>query len=194
MKYFIDSSDHVEINKWRKLLGNSFAGVTTNNSMLKNSAEIKGFVGKTKHAYKNVMIQVSNKNEVNSALTYDRKKILKVSLIEENFELIQYIESLGSRVAATTCYDIIQINQAIEMGFSYSMVYYAKNPYKGLLKDAVKLKNDTKSNIGLVAASIRSYDDVTHAIKAGIEYCTVKPSVLEQLFHNEDAEIENGKN
>jgi len=187
MKYFIDTADLKEIKKWKNLLGNSFAGITTNSTMLKSIIDIKEF-SKDIYKYKvPSMVQVKTLEEVEKVIKENNDIIVKVSMIEKNLNLINFIKSKKIKVAATTCYDIIQINQAIEMKMDYSMVYYHKNYYKYLMGDAVQLKRDTGSNIKLVAASIRNNDDVKEAILSGIEYATVKPKVLEEIFNNKQA-------
>ena len=187
MKYFIDSADINQITKWSKLLGRSCAGVTTNSAMLKDTEAIVSFL-RNYQLGKTVMVQVNNETDLDK-IPELTKVVFKTSMLEENFDLINSIRNLGSdkKLAGTTCYDLIQINQAIEMGMNYSMVYYAKNDYKGLLEDAVKLKRDTNSAIRLVAASIHTPEEVTHALKSGIGYVTVRPDVLELLFNNEQA-------
>ena len=190
MKYFIDSADTRLIDKWASKLGNSFAGVTTNLTMLKGQKAIEDFINNNNLAkYKKVMFQVEDRNDISSLLACDsivRKHLVaKVSMIEKNFTLINRIKSsIPLSSAGTTCYSIIQINQAIEMGMDYTMVYFAKNSYKDLLEDAVKLKKDSKSRIKLVAASIHTPTEVCHAIHSGIEYCTVRPDVLDLLFND----------
>ena len=181
MKYFIDSNNIEEVERWIDVLGNSFAGITTNNLMLKSREEREEFKKKNYELFDemDIMIQVDNVEDVNS-----RKCIYKVPMIKENFSLISRLKNNQYKTAATACYDLIQINQAIELKCDYTMVYYAKNPYKNLLEDAVKLKKDTDSKIKLVAASIHTVDEVIRAIKSGVEYVTVRPDVLELLFNN----------
>jgi len=94
------------------------------------------------------------------------------------------LKNNGHTVAATTVYDIIQINQAIEMGCDYTMVYVHKNEYSDLMNDAYKLKQLSKSNIQLVGASFRGKQEVQNAIFAGMNYCTIRADVLEKVFQN----------
>jgi transaldolase len=101
-----------------------------------------------------------------------------------NYDLIKRLKNTGYKVAATTIYDIIQINQAIEMECDYTMVYYHKNNYKNLMIDAYELKQKTNSNIKLVGASIRSQGEVMMAIKAGMDYVTIKSNVMDEIFQN----------
>lgn len=199
MKYFIDTIDNEEINLWERRLGQSFAGVTTNSSMLKTVDDLRNFYETLEYPLLDhnhnpvVMFQISEEGEMLKFLKHYLADmvIAKVSIIEENFSLINQLKVQHNlRTAGTTCYDLIQINQAIEMKMDYTMVYYAKNDYKGLLEDAVKLKKDSGSNIKLVAASIHTVEEVTHAIKSGIEYCTCRPDVLALLFNNADARRE----
>ncbi len=189
MKIFIDSADPTQIDKWTKKLGNSFAGVTTNLTMLRGKKAIQNFIATSyNHRFQTTMFQIENRNDLDALLQAKESFVAKLSMIEKNFKLINYIKKQTSLLtAATTCYSLIQINQAIEMDLDYSMVYYAKNTYKGLLEDAVKLKKDSGSKIKLVAASIHTVEEATHAIQSGIGYCTVRPDVLELLFNDKQA-------
>ena len=72
MKYFIDSANIKEIIKWKNLLGSSFAGVTTNRTMLNNQEEIDYFLyDKKKGVFHNdisntiIMIQPRDLNKLN---------------------------------------------------------------------------------------------------------------------------------
>lgn len=193
MKYFIDSANIKLIDRWASKLGDSFAGITTNLTMIKGQEAIEDFINNNNLSkYKKVMFQVENNKDVSALLACNsivRKYLVaKVSILEKNFDLINQIKSsIPLSSAGTTCYDLIQINQAIEMGMDYTMVYYAKNEYKGLLEDAIKLKKDSKSRIKLVAASLHTPKEVAYAIYTGIEYCTVRPDVLALLFNDPQA-------
>jgi transaldolase len=86
-------------------------------------------------------------------------------------------------------YDIVQLNNAIELGCDYSMVYIAKNENEYFLEEAMELKDKTNSNIHLVAASFRTKNDVKRAIKSGVEYSTIPPRILDISLKN--LQVEN---
>ena len=185
MKYFIDSTDLKEIRKWRKILGRAFAGVTTNTAMLPTTEDKVDFLDKFMKHFPSVPVMVQIDEDTDISKVARAGVTLKASMIQPMFEVFN--ETFEHFKAATTCYDIIQINHAIEAGAQYSMVYYDKNEYKGLLEDAVALKKASNSEIGLVAASIHDRAGVIKAINSGIDYVTVRPDVLEKLFNNDQA-------
>ena len=135
MKYFIDSSDLSLIENWRNKLGNSFAGITTNFSMIKGKEQMEEFLSKDLSRFKTIMIQIENEEQLKVLVEspIENQLVAKMSMIEDKFKLILASKKYSPlRTSATTCYGLIQINQAIEMGMDYSMVYYAKNNYKDL--------------------------------------------------------------
>ena len=191
MKYFVDTKNKDEIIKWKKELGTLYAGATTNNIMFP-----EGTLSKVIELFKDDkvngfsiqnMIQVKTINQIELLKDIEMKCVVKIPMLKENFKLFEFATSASFYTAATTCYDLIQINNAIELGCEYTMVYYAKNPYKHLLEDAYELKQKSNSDIKLVGASIHTVDEVLHAINCGMDYVTVRPDVLELLFNNRNA-------
>ncbi|MFW6046598.1 MAG: hypothetical protein ACOCP4_02265 [Candidatus Woesearchaeota archaeon] len=194
MKYILDTASQNEIEKYLHIID----GVTSNPILLKKEDQtpddfleymqqynIKRFIqvfdfSAFERIYKNFN---SNNYEL----------IFKVALkYPEGINLIQQIKSAypKAKIAATMMYDIVQLNNAIEFGCDYSMVYIAKNENENFLEEAVKLKNNINSDIKLVAASFRTKNDVKRAIKSGIEYSTVPPAVLEKSLINGQVELE----
>jgi len=203
MKYFIDGCDIKEIKNWIHELDESCVGITVNSIMLPTNDRVREFIRSLQeiepffNSIKHVLVQVINEESISIIRAADEiykniKFFAKIPMVYKNFELIKDCKRRKVSLAATSIYDIIQVNQAIELDFNYTMVYYNKNPYKGLIEDAVKLKKDTNSDIKLVAASIRNQYDLTVAIESGIELATVKPEVINRLFHNRYTEEELG--
>ena len=190
MKYLIDTNDMNKIAQWSRMLEGSFHGVTTNNLMLKTTTEKIEFMKKN---YNLLFLQVESPREFDLIekawdesewISGKPKPVIKIPMTKNNTYIYEHAKNFGFKVAATTCYDIVQINQAIEMGLNYSMVYYAKNPNQNLLEEAMNLKEKKNSDIKVVAASFRTKADVEFAINSGIEYATIRPEVLELAFRN----------
>jgi len=198
MKYFLDS---VNINEIEKQL--QFIDGVTSNPILLDEAQINSidFLKSTTkfNILKFVQVSPTNIEQLDYILTLPNIKfnnvIFKVSMHPDNYNLIEKLKNAGYKVSATTVYDIIQVNQAIEMGCDYTMVYYHKNNYKNLMIDAYELKQKTNSDIKLVGASIRSASEVIMAIESGMDYVTIKSNVFENIFYNkqldEDLKIIN---
>ena len=123
-------------------------------------------------------INVKYKNNMNNI-------IFKVTMHPRFYNLVEELKSFKYKIAATTIYDIIQINQAIEMNLDYTMVYKGKNEYNGLFSDARKIKTLTNSNISLVGASFRDKHQVKEAITSGMDYSTISTNIMNIVFENE---------
>lgn len=196
MKYFLDTANIQEIKKWINII----EGVTTNPFHLKKeNLTASEFYKQTYSLLKNkkIFFQVSSIEDINKIkkdvpLFSKNNIIYKIPMHKKYFDLIYTLKNTCKKnlVASTTIYDITQINQAIEFGCDYTMVYYHKNNNKELLQQAYDLKNKTNSNIQLVGASFRSKEEVDQSIFNGMDYATVRPETLESIFYNDQLEEE----
>lgn len=194
MKYLLDSVNLSDIEKYLPIID----GVTSNPILLKKE-------GITKEYFLDCMKQYTMKRFV-QVFTYEEFKQLYKDFNSDNYELIfkvalKYPEGLNliqqiknsypkALVSSTMMYDIVQLNNAIELGCDYSMVYIAKNENENFLEEALSLRSKTTSNIKLVGASFRTKNDVKRAIKSGIEYSTISPAALEKALNNDQVENE----
>lgn len=186
MKIILDTANKQQIEKYSSLLD----GVTSNPFLLKDEELTPwSFLDMTKDWPFWRFVQINNFQQFEEIhKKFDSTKIVyKVTMNwPHGFNLAKKIRETGAYVASTTMYDIVQLNNAIELGLDWSMVYLAKNEDEHFLEEAVELKEKTNSNIKLVAASFRTKNDVKRAIKSGIEYATIPPHVLElALFNNQ---------
>lgn len=191
MKYFLDGVKEKEIEKTLHLID----GVTSNPILLKEEKmSTFDFLDLMKAYDMKKFVQVSNFEEVEEIEHKYRNDleniIFKVTMHPKFYNLMERIKYKRLKIAATTIYDIIQINQAIEMNLDYTMVYKAKNEYSNLFEDAYKLKQITKSNIKLVGASFRTKDHVKEAILEGMDYSTITVNVLQNSFNNEQLNVD----
>ena len=191
MKYFVDSIDINEVIHWRDMLGKSFEGMTTNRTMLKSYNDMKYFLHGTDGVLStseinNLTIMMQPMDMEAASMIEDANKnnkhinfVAKFPVVESYMEMIQNFSTRKIQTCATSVYNLIQLDQAINFKMNWSMVYYKKNPDRSFLAKA-RLKYKEK----LVAASLRDTYDVIHAIDLGYQYATVKPSVLEKIFNN----------
>lgn len=188
MKFFVDTANINDIKKWLPLI----EGVTVNPFLLvKEGINIIDFLNSTRDLKIKRFIPISNIEHYEYIeARCGNDFICKVSIIPEYYILIKELKERNIEVAATTVYDIIQLNQAIELGCDYSMVYIAKNEDESFLYNAGKI--DRKNTL-LVGASFRTKNHVKNAIIAGMDYSTVSPEVLALAFFNENANNEIGK-
>lgn len=203
MKYFLDSVNKEDMEKWLPIVD----GITSNPILLDEAnitieEFLQNLFSLPKGKDKKVFIQVSSWPQVVKTIEMwngilDEKKnninnnlIFKVTMHPNFFPLIQRLKNSDANVAATTIYDIIQINQAIEFGCNYTMVYCHKNENPDLFKQAHKLKELTKSNIQLVGASFRGKHEIIDAMLSGMDYVTATPKSLEEAFSNAQLEAD----
>ena len=186
MKYFLDSVKKNEIEESISFID----GVTSNPILLKQANINKyDFLEIMKPYTITRFVQVTKFEEAEEVANRFKNDlnfiVFKVTMHPKFYNEIEKIKREGWKIAATTIYDIIQINQAIEMRLDYTMVYKAKNEYPHLFSDAYKLKKINNSNIELVGASFRTKNEIKDAILEGMNFATLPFSVLQKTFINE---------
>ncbi len=185
MKYFIDTADQSEIDKW----ANRVDGVTSNPSLLKkaNTNSIE-FHNKNIENFTDIFIQVTS---VEETALYSDETIFKIPLLItkdfNGFGLLQSLVRMGKRTCATITYDLFQFDYACEIGCDCSIVLCAKNENKTFLIECANLKEERKYKTKIIAASFRSIEDIKEAIECGADYATVPPKYMEALFTNQYA-------
>lgn len=194
MKYILDTASQNEIEKYLHIID----GVTSNPILLEKEGQTPDDFLKYMQQY-NIkrFVQIFSLKEFEEIYrnfeSDNYELIFKVALkYPEGVNLVQQIKNLypNAKISATMMYDIVQLNNAIELGCNYSMVYLAKNENENFLEEAIKLRDNSNSNIKLVAASFRTKNDVKRAIKSGIEYSTITPEVLKKALLNDQVELE----
>lgn len=185
MKYFLDTANIEEIVKWNCFI----EGITTNPSILqKQEITADDLLRKTQPilGYKNVFIQLKNEEEykrITDNSPFNPNIVFKVPLIRENYGLIKNIGNY--KVCGTITYDIIQFNQACELGCNYCIVLVHKNwRNKHFLDECVSIKEKFGFRTNIIAASFRSRQEVKSAIMSGANYAAVTPTIMEQCFQN----------
>jgi len=188
MKFFIDTANVDEIKKWIDIID----GVTINPFLLKKEdITIIDFLNLTKDLKIKKFIPIFNISQFdNIKKNTPGDFICKVSITPEYYSLIKELKKRRQTIAATTVYDIIQLNQAIELGCDYSMIYIAKNEDENFLNIAGKIN---RKNTLLVGASFRTKNHVKNAIIANMDYSTIPPEVLTLAFKNETTNNEINK-
>ena len=186
MKYFIDTSEQSEIDKWKDFV----VGVTSNPALLyKVGITTSEFLNNNMSLFKNVFIQI---NSLQDIMNYRKNKtIFKVPLLitpEFNgYALLKQLIKDGRRACATIVYDIGQFNYACEVGSEFSVVLFAKNDNEFIVDECCDLKQRKGYETKVVAASFRSADDVFECINDGADYATIPPKIMEEVFSNKKA-------
>jgi len=159
MKYFLDSVNKEEIEEWLHVAD----GVTSNPYLLREEGiEYFKFLDYMNQHTIESFVQIFNWEEIEIIRSKYREQeiIYKISMHPKYYSLIERLKNNSLKVAATTVYDIVQINQAIELECDYTMVYHHKNENKNLFDEAYNLKQKSNSNIKLVGASLRGKDEI----------------------------------
>jgi len=197
MKYFIDTAEQTEINKW----ANFVDGVTSNPSILsKAKLSAYEFFTNNRSMFDNIFIQITSVDDVKKIVDedteYKDQMILKVPLLKTpEFDGYALLKDLSTRwrTAATIVYDINQFNFACEVGADFSIVLYAKNENHNLINECYELQNKKGFKTKTIAASFRTADHVFECIKAGADYATVPPKVMVELFRNPQVLVDYNK-
>lgn len=206
MRYILDSVEKKDMEKWFPIV----QGVTSNPSLLKKAninvfQFFKNVINTKDGINKKVFVQVSSMNEVKEIIDMWKQImvtpvkgmrmvevnpidniIFKVTMHPSFYNFIKELKMNFNEyhVAATTVYDIVQINQAMEFRCDYTMVYKHKNENQNLFSDSYKLKQISKSKIKLVGASFRGKNEICEAILNGMDYVTANNIALEETFNN----------
>lgn len=188
MKYLLDTADYDEVVKWRDYI----YGVTCNPGLLKKSntdamtfyAKIAADADLSLREVFHVFIQVHNESDL---ITTKDKIIYKVPLVSGGYRFIKQLKKEEYWVCGTMVYDLIQLNYAVEVGAYFCIVLHAKNENKNFAKEAVNFVNKVGASTRLIAASVRTKNDVKHFLQLGYEYATIPPDVMAKLFNNNQA-------
>lgn len=183
MKYFIDTAVQQDINKWKKFVN----GVTCNPTLLsKAGIDHNQFINTNMPLFNNVFVQINSKI---SAMNYMRDKVvfkvpLAVTSKFNGYELLADMTKMKHRTCSTIVYDLAQFDYACEVGAEFSIVLYARNENKNIIKECYDLKQKRGYETKIIAASFRKPEHIIECMKAGADYATVPPKILEGLFNN----------
>jgi len=182
MKYFIDTADILEINKWESLVD----GVTTNPSILKKSDinDFDDFYSKVKH-FDKVFCQICSIEEYEK-LQCKENIIVKIPLVKECYHLFKKIEH--SPTCGTITYDLFQFQKACDLGAAYCIALHSKNDDIKFVEKCMDIISNFNYQTEIVGASFREARDVLELMLMGVHYVTLPPAVLEKIFTNELAE------
>jgi len=191
MKYFIDTADQNEINKWEKQID----GITSNPTLLKkaNTNSIE-FHDTNIENFTDVFIQITSFEETEK---YSDQTIFKVPLLItkdfNGFSLLKSLVRTGKRACATITYDLFQFDYACEVGSEYSIVLCSKNTDKFFLMECMELKEKNNYKTKVIAASFRTHEDIKEAVELRANYATIPPGLMEGIFTNLDVVTDYNK-
>jgi len=181
MKYFLDTADQDEIDKWK----NHIVGVTSNPILLDraNRSEVD-FYDTNEDLFENVFIQIRNIN--NHVRSNSGNIVYKIPMIRTNgfdgYHMLRTLTRAGIRTCATIVYTFQQFDYACNLGAEFSIVLHHKNENYGFVYRCVDLKERMGYETKIIAASFRRPEQVNECIHTGVDFCTVPALLMEDLF------------
>lgn len=210
-RFFLDTANLNEIKKYQ----NYIDGVTTNPLLLKEAGynNSNDFLYDFYKSFEKliVFIQINDEKYLvhnsnmakNPEWEYDKiyisaknRTIYKIPFIKkENFELAHTLRSMRMRTCATMVYDLYQVQLALDMELEFCILLYHKNVnHKKLFRNNYIESLENKNKIKFIGASFRNTEEINEVISMPhINYITIKPNLMKQLFNNNQALLEYNK-
>lgn len=192
MKIWLDTTD-VEFVKHASRLG-IVAGVTTNPSLIsKSPLSLTNIIEGLLEAQSGpITVQVvSNKAQemVQQGLDFFSKSnriIIKIPMTEEGLEAIHILSSRGIPTMATALFSARQALIAASAGVDYIAPYLGRMENAGInpwdtLNSIMKTLNSLPKKVSILAASLKSADQVVKCAEIGIAGVTLKKEIYDSL-------------
>lgn len=205
MKFIIDSAN---IDNIEKLLSLGITdGITTNPTILYNEKQSRKeqLINLSKITNQTLFVQLVGETtedlleDYNKLLDifkeYDIDYVIKVVIDEAGLKAIHQIKKINpqERFLATTIYTTTQAILAITSGCQYIAPYYnrmlvAEEDANQMIHDARVYIEEHGYDCTIIAASLKSIEQVRDALMAGAHTCTLDPELLEDLMKDERVE------
>lgn len=114
--------------------------------------------------------------------------VVKVPATRDGFAAASALVSEGATVLVTAVYTVAQALACASVGAQYIAPYLGRMRDAGMDGDALIARMQevcAGSDSNVLAASLRSPDDITGLRLAGVPYFTAAPDVIEQLLRHE---------
>ena len=195
MKLFIDTANVEEIRKANDL--GVICGVTTNPSLIAREGRVfKDVVTEITTIVDGPIsaevVSLEHEKMVEEALelaAIHKNIVIKIPMIEEGLKAVKILSAKGIKTNVTLIFSASQALLAAKAGATYV------SPFVGRLNDISSRGNELVETIHnmfekhgitteIIAASIRSPEDVVDAALAGADIATVPYKVIEQMIHH----------
>lgn len=197
MKIFLDSVNIEEIKKAHQI--GILDGVTTNPTLvakeggdflatLKNIAKI---FKDNKEAPISAEVISTDYNsmlkEAHDLAKIDKRIVIKVPLIPEGIRVIKTLASEGVKTNATLCFSATQALLAAKAGATYVSPFLGRLDDIGedsllFIQEIKEIFNNYNFSTKILAASIRSVEQVVEVAIIGVDAITLPFKIFEQLF------------
>lgn len=194
MKIFLDSGNIEEIQEALKL--NIIDGITTNPSLLAQSEHRSETVDKICKMFNGpVSVEVIAKdfdNMVVQGLAYcisGNNVVIKLPCTEEGIKATKELSSKGYKTNVTLIFNANQAILAAKAGATYCSPFLGRLDDVGqsgtyLAQTISKIFRNYQFNTQIIAASIRSPQQVEECALAGVHIVTMTLKVLKQLYYH----------
>ncbi|WP_311257884.1 transaldolase family protein [Microbacterium sp. WCS2018Hpa-9] len=196
-RLYVDSADVDRVSSL--LAGGVVHGVTTNPTILerggRTAAEIPDLYARwSGEGAREIFFQTwggdtaSFLRNAEGIRALGDRVVVKVPATREGFAAASALVREGATVLVTAVYSVAQALACASIGAQYIAPYLGRMRDAGIDGDAVIARMQEMcegSDSNVLAASLRSPDDITGLRLAGVPYFTAAPDVIEQmLFHD----------
>lgn len=198
MKLYIDSADRPTVEKLLKM--GLFTGVTTNPAILHKaglgSSDIPDLVGWTIDAgAQQVFVQSwgTSAEEIadrgRSFRALDPRVVVKVTASYDGIQVAHALAADGA-VLVTAVFPAAQVVPIMAAGATYVAPFVGQMIAGGRegIDETIAMQkaiDGTKSDLQVLAGSLRSGDQISRLVAAGVEHFTLGPAVWDSLFLDE---------
>ncbi len=193
MKLFLDSVDLEVINSLSKT--GLIDGITTNPSLIASSGMnfletikkicdlVDGPVSAevTATDFKSMLLEGQKLSKISSNV------VIKVPLTKDGLKACKAFSKQGIRVNVTLCFSTAQALLAAKAGATFISPFIGRLDDLGadginLIAEIVEIYNNFNFQTEILAASIRSVQDVVDSAKLGADIATIPPKIFEGMF------------
>lgn len=199
MKIFLDSVDLIEIEKY--ISYGTIDGITTNPSLfgkISGNVSFYEFAKQICLLAKNLDVSVEAPSTKYEDMIEECKKligissnlVLKLPMTWEGVRACRYFANSGQKVNMTLCFSVNQAIIAAKAGATYISPFVGRLDDIGqsgmkLIADIKKVYDHYAISTQILAASIRSVENVTQVSLIGADVVTVPVSVMSQMLDHE---------
>ncbi len=193
MKLFLDTADIEEIKKAKNFID----GITTNPTLA--SKEGKEFKTLIKEISKIIngpisaeVISTESKEMVKEAMQLSRLNkniVVKIPMTSEGMKATKHLSKRGIKINVTLIFSVNQAILAAKAGATYASPFLGRLDDIGmnglsLIEDIRIAYDNYEFKTAIIAASIRSPEQVKECALIGAEIATIPPKILWQLFNH----------
>ena len=119
----------------------------------------------------------------------DSQIVVKVPMNETGLKAAKILESKGIRVNVTMVFTAVQASLGMLSGASFVSIVLSRLDAIGsdshqLITDTMLIKKNYNFGTEIIAASLKTYNQVINCLGAGVDIISVPPALFEQIFRH----------